>query len=564
MIGWVVISQIANIVLVVLVVVLAVLLIIRQRQLKQARPLGDLSAILNQLQLNLTSIRAEGKIQKTASHLSDILINNLRSERILFFRRQRRFMEMNYVYGMKNVQRARYRIKVTNALLERLTGGNVLSHPRDLREVLGADLSELLAHEQFNVAFPIYWRDILFGVYFIRTALSPDDPLIRTFLLFLNQNLSAAYHVSRLESSRLGSEVRNDADRGDIQPPEEAKKGETAEGDEDPGHLIEMFRHRNVDELVAGIFEKVRTGLKADKLIFVSHPGDKGKKPLNYVLGADSDRINLEGEEFQRLFGQLQKRQVYPVSHLGALKGSGRLKTLLEQERLSQLATFSLSDEEPGILFWDGKAEVNGGENRMLARLERVARKALVNAREFERVEAMSYTDSLTGLYNHRYFVKRLSEEIQRAVRYHRKVGLLLFDIDDFKLYNDNFGHQWGDRLLRHMGKTLSKTLRSIDIVSRYGGDEFGIIMPEADKSTCGIFMDRLRHAIAATDFRDQADGFEGRITISIGSAIFPDDADDSDRLIYCADMALFKSKALGRNRSTSFQPELLVQNDSR
>jgi diguanylate cyclase (GGDEF)-like protein len=558
-----VVSQIANIVLVVLVVILAVLLIIRQRQLKQSRPLGDLGEILDQLQRNLTSIRAEGKIQKTASHLSDILINNLRSERILFFRRQRRFMEMNYVYGMKNVQRARYRIKVTDALLEKLTGGNVLSHPRDLREVLGADLSELLANEQFNVVFPIYWRDILFGVYFIRTALSPDDPLIRTFLLFLNQNLSAAYHVSRLESSRLGSEVKNNTDRGDIQPPDETKRAETAEGDEDPGHLIEMFRHRNVDELIAGIFEKVKTGLKADKLVFVSHPGDKGKKPLDYALGADKERFNLDGDEFQRLFGQLQKRQVYPISHLGAIKGGGHLKTLLEQERLGQLATFSLSDEEPGILFWDGKVDGNGGESRLLTRLERVARRALVNAREFERVEAMSYTDSLTGLYNHRYFVKRLNEEIQRAVRYHRKVGLLLFDIDDFKLYNDNFGHQWGDRLLRHMGKTLSKTLRSIDIVSRYGGDEFGIIMPEADKSTCGVFMDRLRHAIAATDFRDQADGFEGRITISIGSAIFPDDADDSDRLIYCADMALFKSKDMGRNRSTSFQPELLAQNDS-
>ena len=108
------------------------------------------------------------------------------------------------------------------------------------------------------------------------------------------------------------------------------------------------------------------------------------------------------------------------------------------------------------------------------------------------------------------------------------------------------------------MGATLSRSLRSIDIVSRYGGDEFCIIMPEADKMTCEIFMERLRHAISTTDFRDQANGFKGQITISVGSAIYPEDADTAERLIYCADMALFHSKEMGRNRSTVFHTEIL------
>jgi len=105
-------------------------------------------------------------------------------------------MEMNYVYGMKNVQRAPVPDQGDRRASERLTGGNVLSSSPDLREVPRRPISSgIAAHEQFNVAFPIYWRDILSVSSFIRTALSPDDPLIRTFLSFSQPEPVAAYHV---------------------------------------------------------------------------------------------------------------------------------------------------------------------------------------------------------------------------------------------------------------------------------------------------------------------------------------------------------------------------------
>jgi len=560
-------SLIANVVLLVLAIVLGTLLIIRQRQLKRVLPPTDLTTVLDNLKENLLSSRTEGKIQKVASQLSDILINNLQSEKILFFRKQRRFMEMNYVFGLKSIQRAKYRIRLSSELLEKLTDGNLLCAPADMKDLLSPELVDLLATEKFSLVFPIFWIDNLFGVYFIKTELAINHPIIKTFLLFLNQNLSVAYQITRLESSRQILENKAVSDKKKIKELEEsiARAGQR-EPEEDPGHLIEMFGHRTVEDLVANLFDKVKTGLKAEKLIFVTRPTLKGAKSLDYTLGVTRESFSLNGEEFQKIFSTLQKRQAHAADKIGDLdlKDLERLRRQIEREKIDHLATFSLSEKDQGLLFWSGKQGDEHSGNRLLPRFERVARRALVNAREFERVEEMSYTDGLTGLYNHRYFIKRLSEEIQRAVRYNRKVGLLLFDIDDFKLYNDNFGHQWGDELLRRMGKTLSKSLRSIDVVARYGGDEFSIIMPEADKATCGVFMDRLRHAIAATDFRDQVNGFEGRITISIGSAIFPGDADNIDRLIYCADMALFRSKDMGRNRSTIFSEEMLEANGRR
>lgn len=555
-------SMVVDIVLAILVVALGVLLIIRQRQLKQAKPVDNLDQILDGLKQNLLANRTEGKIQIVASHLSDILINRLQSRCILFFRKQRRFMELNYVYGLKNIQRAKYRIKISNPLIQKLMNGDLFLHPSDTAGLIGDDLTRLLEKEEFNIVFPIFWRDNLFGVYFISTGLAIDHPLITTFLLFLNQNLSTAYHITRLESSQQILEGKIESQRRKVRELEGNKKAaENKHADDDPGHLIEMFDHRNVDELVGDLFEKVRAGLKADKLVFVSHPGRKDRSPIHYSLGLQQQDFKLDDQQFQRIFGGLPKSEVGDVGRMNDLLSDGNLRDNLDKEQLRHISRFSLSDGEQGLLFWSGKDSGQKVEAKFLTRLEQVARKAMINAREFQRMEAMSYTDSLTGLYNHRYFVKRLHEEIQRAKRYQRYFGLLIFDIDDFKLYNDTYGHQMGDRLLRRMGKTLGHSLRSMDVVARYGGDEFGIIMPESDKSTCRIFMDRLRDAIAETDFREPSEDSTGRITISIGSANYPDDASDPERLIYCADMALFRSKALGRNRSTVFDPELIEQN---
>jgi diguanylate cyclase (GGDEF)-like protein len=429
-------------------------------------------------------------------------------------------------------------------------------HPDELRRFWGEELNALIDSERFNIIFPIHWMGNPFGVYFIRTSLAVDHPIIQSLLLFLNQNLSAVYQIKRPESARQVLEQQVESERKRVEQ-FEGDSRRAREGDSYPGHLIEMFTHRRVEDLVANLFDKVKAGLQAEKLVFVSPRSEAGENGLEFAFGMSADDVKMDGAEFDRIFGRLNKQQVYEVGHLGEFPGSDGFRTRLEKARLNSLAVFSLGEDEPGLLLWAGKGSGERDESRILNRLEKVAQRAMSNAREFERVEAMSYTDSLTRLYNYRYFIKRLHEETLRAQRYHRGLGLLLFDIDDFKLYNDKFGHQMGDALLRKIGTTVSRTLRAIDIVSRYGGDEFCIIMPEADRATCQVSMERLRDTIAATGFDDPDAGFEGKITISAGSAVFPDDADSDERLIYSADMALLQSKALGRNRCTLFDHSL-------
>lgn len=549
----------SHIVLSLLVFILAVLLTIRQRQIRQLKPIEDIEQVLKGLRTNLLISRSEGKIQKVAGQLSNILITNLQSKHILFFRRQKRFLEMNYVYGMKNISRSRYRIPVSDILLQKLTDGAPLRTIDELGDLLGKELQHLLGENDFNLVFPIFWKDNLFGVYFISTTLSVTHPVIQAFLLFLNQNLSIAYQLTKMESAQkmMERKYNREVKKNGLS---KTNSGEKSAGSEDPGHLIDVFSKHSVDDLMTSLFGKIKAGLKAERLVFLSRAKQPGNQADAFSPERETDKFTLDGNEFDKIFGSLQKNTIYDVEQLAASADVGEICRRLNNSKYCRISRFSLDDKSKGLLLWSGKNNQEI-EKRVISRLEHVGQRAMVNAVQFEKVQAMSYTDSLTGLYNYRYFIKRLNEEIQRASRYRRRVGLLLFDIDDFKVYNDNFGHQWGDELLRKMGRTLAQNLRSIDIVARYGGDEFCIIMPEADRETCSVFMDRLRHSIAKSDFGDTGKAVKGRITISIGAAIYPDDAENAERLIYYSDMALLKSKTSGRNCNTLFTSELLRQN---
>ncbi|MEW6324325.1 MAG: diguanylate cyclase [Nitrospirota bacterium] len=165
-----------------------------------------------------------------------------------------------------------------------------------------------------------------------------------------------------------------------------------------------------------------------------------------------------------------------------------------------------------------------------------------------QKVEKMAVTDSLTGLFNRRRFQESLEKEFHRCHRYKIPLGCLLIDIDHFKLVNDTYGHQTGDAVLSELGGILTRTFREIDVVSRYGGEEFAVLLPETDKRAAAQAAGRLIKAVSTHPFTGKETALH--VTVSVGLSGIPDDSiSEADQLVQGADFALYRAKQAGRNR---------------
>lgn len=172
-------------------------------------------------------------------------------------------------------------------------------------------------------------------------------------------------------------------------------------------------------------------------------------------------------------------------------------------------------------------------------------------------LEQLSITDPLTGLYNRRFLEGRLEEEINRSNRQQQTFSLILADLDNFKTYNDVLGHLAGDKALQKTAEIMRNTAREMDIVTRYGGEEFCLILPGTGKKECLFVAERLRRAIEEAIFPGESHLPLGRLTISLGVSAYPDDGKLPDRLIHAADLALYRAKHNGRNRLVLYQADL-------
>ncbi len=167
-------------------------------------------------------------------------------------------------------------------------------------------------------------------------------------------------------------------------------------------------------------------------------------------------------------------------------------------------------------------------------------------AAEREYFEKISRVDGLTGLYNHKFFHELLNAEISRSDRYKFNFSLVMIDIDDFKIINDNYGHQMGDNILKEIATIFKSLIRKTDPSVRYGGEEFAIILSQTAKEHGRALADRIVKGVAATKFKDF---FQDKpITISAGLSGYPDDARTPESLIKKADEALYQAKKMGKN----------------
>ncbi len=193
--------------------------------------------------------------------------------------------------------------------------------------------------------------------------------------------------------------------------------------------------------------------------------------------------------------------------------------------------------------------EIDKGKRDLVAQFVGTVCTQAEKAKLHEQIRALAVRDGLTGLFNHRYFQNTLANELVRAHRFQKPLSILLFDIDNFKHYNDTNGHPAGDQLLRQVGAILNKTRRAIDIVARYGGEEFVMILVETDLKGAQIAAERVRKAIESYPFEHREKQPLGVVSVSIGVACYPVNALTKSELIEAADEALYRAKEEGRNR---------------
>jgi diguanylate cyclase (GGDEF)-like protein len=193
---------------------------------------------------------------------------------------------------------------------------------------------------------------------------------------------------------------------------------------------------------------------------------------------------------------------------------------------------------------------------RLLSSLADYAAIAIENARNFQRIQDLTITDDVTSLYNSRYLHEMLNFEYERSKRYQQPFSIVFSDLDHFKLVNDRHGHLCGSRLLKEVGELVRGCLRNVDIPTRYGGDEFVIILPQTGKEQAVLVTRRLRAALNEKVFL-KTDGLEVRITASFGIATFPDDGESRDDILRLADEAMYRVKESTRDGIEIAEPNL-------
>lgn len=529
----------------ILVVILSILLI--RRIINEKRQMGAIRKMsISEFSEFLLSNSLSGVIGEVAHKVSELLKNSFGCEKVVFLRKRKDFLEMNYQHGLGNYNRNLFRFK-SSAKLANIFETDFLPRSVDtLNEILPDNILTLLKKYNLELFFPIFWRNNLYGVYFISSNIETESPSFKLMVASLAQSLSAAYHVKWHESKNERLQKKIESINNKSRKPRVNNQSS----------MLKLILHRNPETIVPKLINSISKDLDMNKVAFLYNKKSEDDNNVRLIQSGKGKKIRLpKDNEFENILEMLD--DLGPQSVKNFSSDNSKVFSWIETFKsngFDYIMPFSPSSEYPGVLTWSYNTPVVNSTVNIKSVLQNAV-DLLDNARAFERVEELSYTDNLTGLANQRYFIRRLNEEIQRADRYKRKMALIIFDLDELKNINDTYGHLAGDEILKQMGSILRNTIRTIDIIARYGGDEFCIIMPEADEITCTKFMNRLKDEVALSSFEIPGAKDTLNCTISLGGAIFPDHADSSNKLIHTADMALLKAKDSGRNKFLIYNP---------
>lgn len=546
-------EKVLIIVLALLVVILATLIIIRKIRDRRTIPLRE-DAVNELLSAIANNIR-EGAVQDIAGRVSNILKKFLGCERILFLRYYKGRLEVNYLHGLIRVDRAAVSFKLTPEIQGHLKKFSHLEQTGNLRKILPELTLKTIEALEMSAFFPVFLRENLYGVYFIKTSLPLDDRSLKFLSTALAFNLSAAYHIGIQEQQLKKFEERVRALQSSRDKSSATKASALEDGGEYRTEMPRLLRIKNCEKLVPELIAGLRKDCGFSKMAFYVTSGkvDDVVFAVNWNLPEETDRI-LRGQ-YDSLLAAVKPEMIVDFKDNNNLGLDAAESKAIKSGSLRYLTALPWVEDKRALLLWNGDKSPEEVAVK-LRRFRMEAMPLIENAYHFEQIEALSYTDGLTGLHNFRYFRRRLEEEMQRAKRYHRTLALMILDIDNLKSINDRFGHLAGDAILKAFGKILTKSVRAIDVASRYGGDEFCLIIPEADRDKALLFMERFRVKIASEHAAGEGISSDFKFSVSIGAAVYPEDAEEIDELINAADMALLQAKEEGGNLSRMYQPD--------
>lgn len=273
--------------------------------------------------------------------------------------------------------------------------------------------------------------------------------------------------------------------------------------------------------------------------LFVSNHPDM---PPNFMVPVERESVMYEALK--------RKRNIFLKDYSRSqFQKSGRKKYL---SNVACSVPLISGERTIGVLNVNDPAASNMDGYDFEGRIVRVSRHLAVSIHNtilYEKVKDLSMRDSMTGLYNFRYFVETLRSEVDRALRYNEPLACIMLDVDNFKSVNDMHGHQVGDLVLKELARSVSLSVRSSDIPARYGGDEFIIVLPNTGKSFALKIAQRLMNLFSDKAIRIPTDSKTVKVTISIGIAGLPADTTNMDELMKMADEALYRAKHEGKNR---------------
>jgi diguanylate cyclase (GGDEF)-like protein len=303
--------------------------------------------------------------------------------------------------------------------------------------------------------------------------------------------------------------------------------------------------------LLPAIVESARNLLKAERAAL--HMYEKSSRKMNCEFSEGLSKSYLDhmaahfDESPEGLVLHDQSYVLIPDVHRDSR--TSPIQGLIAQEKFMAYAVFALTAPDGSLgalsLYWDHPHAISSEEVAVGCLFAQRAGTLVHNVRLYEQKSMDSLTDVLTNLPNRRYIDQRLAEESQRSDRYKHPYILLMMDLDGFKAINDCFGHPIGDSVLQQIAEILQRVLRSTDVLTRYGGDEFAVILPETGLEEAIVVAEKLKAALASTKLHLPHDT-QRNISACMGIAMYPLDADNSDELIRVADKRMYNAKREG------------------